>query len=754
MESRSSLLAVVHDVLAVPSAPDEPRPPHPFSTSYSATLTRLNTILNTTTQLSHVLSQLSAVPSSDQTSKLVSLMKQHTAMSTSISLSRAAATSLSAERRVMIFPDTAPPSPTRLEEWGRAVGMEAFIDSSGTSAATTIMMAGKVLVLDVDIDGGVVVKTSFAVGNNNANGPPAAPDLDAFLARDISRWVDAANRASLAAAHHTQAEDPAVEAAHLGLVVQGHLRYLMMLDSLAVAEGERGIRWFMEPLSAAQHFLDAQKSTGPKNQPVDKMLARNSLPLLYLDAPSLSFLVWLSPLSYLRLLRSSPTAQPQTSNPNPSVDIPVAHLTTSLSGKHDGATIARLKLVPLSEGVGASPQSNFPNDHTFPQVPSHSWVLEFNRPSRSRHQPTDHGVVVSQSRLRAIQAVLAADMSTDVLMNMSVPTGSSTGTGLGNLGPFGPIGPMTGMNMGNLAFNGFMMGPSHAQSIDSGSWVDLLVSVVQAKMLLSQAMHDNSPSQAHPPLSLRLATPQEPGFLLQEVPVKTASEVSHILDIVKEQCWLNELLGMLQWQPDNTTPAQKDPTSVLPASGPEMEEPVSLELLASVLAGTVAPRSIPVSVYLPSATLPPLMGSNASHFGLEGLGVGPPTISGGSSSGSLFGSTDIEMDMEIPGLSMSMNSGMDMSMAGMGMELSNSPVPLRPPPMIVLSSPARAPAAGMVELRATFGEFNNKVGSISSDCGVKVEASVGVDTRGMDEVIRRGGVWGLPGKVWVNMGPK
>lgn len=197
---------------------------------------------------------------------------------------------------------------------------------------------------------------------------------------------------------------------------------------------------------------------------------------------------------------------------------------------------------------------------------------------------------------------------------------------------------------------------------------------------------------------------------------------------------------MLQWQPDSTNLVQKDPT-------PEVEEPVSLQLLSSVLGGTVTPHSIPVSVYLPSTMLPPLMGSNASHFGLEGLGVGPPPITGGSSSGSLFGSTDMEMEMEIPGLSMSMNSGM-------GMELSNSPVPSRPPPMIVLSSPARVPAAGMVELRASFGEINNKVGSVGSDCGVKIEASAGVDTRGMDEVIRRGGIWGLPGKVNLNLGSK
>lgn len=185
-----------------------------------------------------------------------------------------------------------------------------------------------------------------------------------------------------------------------------------------------------------------------------------------------------------------------------------------------------------------------------------------------------------------------------------------------------------------------------------------------------------------------------------------------------------------------------------------MEEPASLELLGSILAGTVTPRSIPVSVYLPSTMLPPLMRSSTSHFGLSGLGVAPPPISGGSSSGSLFGSTDMDMDMEIPGLSMSMNTEMDISMAGMGMELSSSPVPSRPPPMIVLSSPARVPATDTVELRTSFGELNHKAGGIGPDCGVKVEASAGVDTRGMDEIVRRGGIWGLPGKIWVNQRPR
>jgi hypothetical protein len=66
--SRPSLLAAVHDVLAT-TPPTSDERPHPFSNSYSRTVTRLNNILNTTAQLSQGLAQLSTLPSSDQTSK-------------------------------------------------------------------------------------------------------------------------------------------------------------------------------------------------------------------------------------------------------------------------------------------------------------------------------------------------------------------------------------------------------------------------------------------------------------------------------------------------------------------------------------------------------------------------------------------------------------------------------------------------------------------------------------------------------------
>lgn len=40
-----------------------------------------------------------------------------------------------------------------------------------------------------------------------------------------------------------------------------------------------------------------------------------------------------------------------------------------------------------------------------------------------------------------------------------------------------------------------------------------------------------SPSSAHPPLHLRLTSPEEPGFLLENVPVHSMKEVWGILEV-------------------------------------------------------------------------------------------------------------------------------------------------------------------------------------------------------------------------------
>ncbi|OJA17475.1 hypothetical protein AZE42_03909 [Rhizopogon vesiculosus] len=192
-----SLLSVVHDVLE--------------HIAYNTVTAQLGAILNTTHHLNHA------------------LMKEHTALTSSTNQSTSASMSLSYLVRGgnrAIYPDTSPPNinPAKIAEWGRNLGMEAFVDGSIT------VLAGKVLVLDIDHNDHVAVKMSFANSNNNTGNTSAAPELDAFLVREVTRWIHAAKCASgidMISGHSK--EDPAIEAARRSREIQQHFRYLMML---------------------------------------------------------------------------------------------------------------------------------------------------------------------------------------------------------------------------------------------------------------------------------------------------------------------------------------------------------------------------------------------------------------------------------------------------------------------------------------------------------------------------------------------
>ncbi len=54
----------------------------------------------------------------------------------------------------------------------------------------------------------------------------------------------------------------------------------------------------------------------------------------------------------------------------------------------------------------------------------------------------------------------------------------------------------------------------------------------------------------HPSLRLTLTAPDEPGFLLERVQVYNMQEVWAVLEIVREQCWLNEILNGIAWMPE------------------------------------------------------------------------------------------------------------------------------------------------------------------------------------------------------------
>jgi len=236
-----------------------------------------------------------------------------------------------------------------------------------------------------------------------------------------------------------------------------------------------------------------------------------------------------------------------------------------------------------------------------------------------------------------------------------------------------------------------MMDFASGSGLGGPSWVDLLLNPDSSSTSSSEkytAVY-RSPSSAHPPLQLRLTTPDEPGFVLDNVKVKNMKEVWGILEIVKEQCWLNETLNTCEWAPESSMHL----TST--AEG----EPATEDLLQALLNGTYTPNSIPIEIYLP-----------------------PPT-------NAAFSSAD---------LSFSVPHGI-----------------ARQPPKISMTLPERLPISGLVEIVVSYDLTRPKgvrvdVGG-GLGMGIGVEGS-GVDVEALEEVCRRGGLFGLGGRVWKGSG--
>lgn len=67
-------------------------------------------------------------------------------------------------------------------------------------------------------------------------------------------------------------------------------------------------------------------------------------------------------------------------------------------------------------------------------------------------------------------------------------------------------------------------------------------------------------------------------------------------------------------------------------------------------------------------------------------------------------------------------------------------------PKIVMTCPERAPISGLIEITVEYDE--KKPRGIS----VNIQGTVGLDINAsnLEEVCRRGGTWGLPGRIWAS----
>ncbi|EJF62647.1 hypothetical protein DICSQDRAFT_104138 [Dichomitus squalens LYAD-421 SS1] len=649
---------------------------HPFASNPEDTISTLRRLVEATNQAALSLNAHLSLPLNNP--RLLSLYRQQASIASSVQRSEQSARHLVSTLRkrvgIMFGEDIPLERPLlvewflkRLLEWGASAGMEAFNDPE-QNGRTTVVLGGKVLVVDIDfaidrtnpakptIDV-ATLKTAYAIPNSTGESSSGnSVSLDGFLAHAI--------RAFLNEVQKDDAQRDSVEAARIGNLLSDHLSYLMKLDHLALAEGDGGLRWFsfidkmsleVEKLASREAVVVQKSEKGGANTPLDVFLLRaHALPLPYLTSPSISFLTYLSPLAYLKLLRTSqPTGPPINHLPN--LDVPFHHLRTALTThpRQPGMTIATLVLSPnpppayhadsmSMSGLDARTSTTLVEDadkleFLFPaareaqgQQPF-SWLLDFTEGGKYP------GVVMSQSRMRDIEMVV---------------------------NPFGSIDHMSDVPM--MAFG-------------TGSWVDLLFNPHTQTPISPErytALY-TSPTSVHPPLQLRLNTPDEPGFILETIPVRTLKEVWSILEIVREQCWLNEILTSCQWVPEGLNPNQ--------TVEDEADATVTEDDLQAVLKGHIEPRSIPVNIRIPQP-VPPFSDSDMDAFS---LGRGHARIT--------------------------------------------------------MTTPERPPISGLVEITVTFDPGRAR------GVAVDITGAVGVDlsTEVLEEVCRRGGLLGLPGRVWM-----
>jgi hypothetical protein len=306
---------------------------------------------------------------------------------------------------------------SRFEAWGVAAGMETFKDQE-TPGVISLILGGKVLVVDVEFAVDAVqqilsitsVKTSYAIPDStNTEG---STSLDGFLADSMRVFVSEVQKAD-------GVRDP-LEASRLGFAVLEQLKYLVTLDKLAESKTDGGIRWFVDVdklCSTLEGFADKEaKAVGKALHlsvaPLDIVLLRShALPLPYLTIPSISFLIHISPLAYLSLLKN-------TQSTGSTIDIPIQHIRQYMSVHRIGVSTATLRIASSSPRIfpplGLSDMTIEPTrpkfpltstaiDHTFPQLTAEGsafWILDFTDNGQRR------GLVMSQSRMREIELVV------------------------------------------------------------------------------------------------------------------------------------------------------------------------------------------------------------------------------------------------------------------------------------------------------------------------------------------------------------
>jgi hypothetical protein len=265
-----TLQSTLHPFTASDALPSEPT--HPFSNAEKPWST-LNDIFTATSRISESLNAYLSFPL--ESTKLTSLLRQHTSASHSLNLVRTFCIDFSqrasphrrqAEQNAretvqalrteigvrysadvpMDQVDVVDWCVSQLEECGKKAGMETFKEAE-TNGKITLILGGKVLVVDIEL---AVDRSrrgaSQAVRNRSqdliclvaAGGATTegSVSMNGFLMDCIREFIEEA--------HKPLGEQDTKKAGKLIREFLAHMQYLMKLDGMATQEGDGGLRWF------------------------------------------------------------------------------------------------------------------------------------------------------------------------------------------------------------------------------------------------------------------------------------------------------------------------------------------------------------------------------------------------------------------------------------------------------------------------------------------------------------------------------
>ncbi|CUA70431.1 Receptor-type tyrosine-protein phosphatase eta [Rhizoctonia solani] len=549
----STVLGAVDDLLlrvgaAFPSS--DPQDMHVYATK-APSQSFLREIIDITQSLSNALITMHPVGDS----KAISLLKEHATHDQVVferqDLSRRACEILPHQGHHWV--EDIPLDPKlrpdfillRVEKWAKGAKMEVY--QSDENGQNTLTCAGSAVVLDLMFEKSametdrptirlVSLKTSYPTSKESTPVTQPSTTVEDLLGADITAY----------ATEVLGNDADATKAAELAWRVMGHIQYIMFLDAQAAREavaGETGARWFAEVgvLSPKVIDLACQEATGLSSQlqthkaPLDIFLRRaHALPLVNLNSPSISFLIGVTPISYLSLLKASSNhIDIPTSDPQPNIDIPINLLRRFVAQypTPPGITTCNLIVVSDNQSMSGSIHHSPPRVPYFPllSVPSvssqshafplpggdNSWVLDFGA----------KGLVMRRSAMQALVQALGHVSDIDVTLS---------GMGFINLG------------MGLM-------------NEDNPGWISMLLQ--RRSRILAEHLYatQTSPNQLFPPVHLTLRVPNEAGFVLGRVRVRNMAEVWTTLEIVREQTWLNNIVTSYAWEdiPPEYTEAPK-----------------------------------------------------------------------------------------------------------------------------------------------------------------------------------------------------